>query len=123
MKYIVIAALVILSIIAGQVCAQDPEELEKIRYLIASVEDLKGVKFIRNGSEFDGDTAADHLRTKLAMAGDKVRTAADFIRLCASKSDMSGKPYKIKFADGRTIEAEIYFKNKLKTYVSGRKKN
>jgi hypothetical protein len=45
-----------------------------------------------------------------------VETADDFIRLCASKSSVSGKPYMIRLPDGKTIKSEEYFRKKLKEY-------
>jgi hypothetical protein len=116
MKNILVAAIVILALFSGSVSALDNIERKKIEFLISSVEHQKGVKFIRNGSEHDVKAAAEHLRMKLQKAGSKVQTADDFIRLCASKSYISGKPYTIKFADGKTIKSEEYFREKLKGY-------
>jgi hypothetical protein len=118
MKNIFVTAFVILSLFPGAVSAQDSIKRKKIEFLISSIENLKEAKFIRNGSEYDGKKAAEHLRMKLQKAGGKVQTADDFIRLCASKSFVSGKPYMIKFSDGKTIKAEEYFREKLKEYNS-----
>jgi hypothetical protein len=60
------------------------------------------VRFIRNGKEYSGTEGADHLRHKLKKAGDRVKTTDDFINGVASKSFLSGKPYQVKFAGGRT---------------------
>jgi len=89
-------------------------EQQKIQALIASVEHLKGAVFIRNGSEYDGAKAADHMRRKLKYAGDKVQTAEQFIDELASKSSMTGKPYTIRFADGRTVLSADYFHAELR---------
>jgi hypothetical protein len=121
MKNILVTAFVILALFSGAVSAQDNIEKKKIEFLISSVENLKGAKFIRNGSEHDGKEAAEHLRMKLKKAGGKVQTADDFIRLCASKSFITGKPYMIKIADGKTIKSEEYFREKLKIYYSALK--
>jgi hypothetical protein len=67
-------------------------------------------EFIRNGSEYDdGKAAAAHLRMKLQNAGGKVQTADDFIRLCASRSYITGKPYMIRLSNGKTIKSEEYY--------------
>ena len=55
-----------------------------------------------NGLEYSGAEGAQHLRDKLAKAGDRVKTTEDFITGIASKSFLSGKPYLVKFADGHT---------------------
>ncbi|MCX5825878.1 MAG: DUF5329 family protein [Deltaproteobacteria bacterium] len=117
MKNIMVTAFVILALFSGAVSAQDNIEKKKIEFLISSVENLKGAKFIRNGSEYDGKKAAEHLRMKLQNAL-VVQTADDFIRLCASKSSITGKPYMIRLSDGKTIKSEEYFREKLKKYNS-----
>src|SRR5687768_3024786 len=71
-------------------------EPQKIDALIASVEKLKDAKFVRNGKDYEGKAAADHMRRKRKAAGDKVKTARGFITQLASKSSASGQPYKIK---------------------------
>ena len=116
MKRLLIAGFVILALFSGALIAQDNIEKKKIEYLISSVENLKGAIFIRNGSEYDGKAAAEHLRMKLKNAGGYVQTADDFIRLCASKSYITGKPYMIRLSNGKTIKSEEYFREKLKEY-------
>jgi hypothetical protein len=117
MKKILVAAFVILALFPGFLRAQDNIEKKKIEFLLSSVENLKGAKFIRNGSEYDdGKAAAAHLRMKLQNAGNRVQTADDFIRLCASRSYITGKPYMIRLSNGKTIKSEEYFREKLKEY-------
>jgi hypothetical protein len=115
MKKILVAVFVILALFSGTVSAQDNTEKKKIEFLISSVENLKGAKFIRNGTEYNGKEAADHLRMKLQNVL-VVETADDFIRLCASQSSVSGKPYMIRLPTGKTIKSEEYFREKLKEY-------
>jgi hypothetical protein len=121
MKSIWVTSFVVLALFSGVVNAQDNIEKKKIEFLISSVENLKGAKFIRNGTEHDGKEAAEHLRMKLQNDVGKVKTADDFIRLCASKSYISGKPYLIRSSDGKTIQSEQYFREKLKEYNSNAK--
>src|SRR4051812_27036032 len=80
------------------VAAERPGQTD-IDYLLASVES-SGCHFIRNGTDYDGKTAADHLRRKLASAGDKVQTVDEFIDGIATKSSMTGQPYQVKKTDG-----------------------
>ena len=89
-------------------------EAQKIQALIHSVETLQGAVFIRNGTEYDAAKAASHLRMKLDYAGKKVRTAEQFIDKLATGSSMTGKPYKIRFADGRTVESAVFFHEQLR---------
>jgi hypothetical protein len=117
-KNISTVLMVLLSLVAAHAFALDTSETAKIQYLIASVEALEGAKFIRNGSDYNAPAAADHLRLKLKAAGEKVKTAEDFIKYCASKSSITGKPYLMRFADGTTVKSEVYFRNKLKTFAT-----
>ena len=98
--------------------APSPVEARKIEHLIAAVEQLRDAKFVRNGTAYDAGKAADHLRLKLREAGDRVASAEDFIRLCASHSSVSGKPYEIVFDDGRRITSEAFLRAKLKALQS-----
>jgi hypothetical protein len=98
--------------------APSPVEARKIEQLIAAVEQLRDAKFIRNGTAYDAAKAADHLRLKLREAGAHVENAEDFIRLCASRSSVSGKPYEIVFDDGRRVTSEAFLSAKLQELQS-----
>ncbi len=88
-------------------------EAQKIDRLIAYVAHLQGTVFIRNGSEYGPDKAAEHLQLKREKAGDRVKTADDFIKLCASHSYVSGEAYLIRYPDGRTRTAEDVLREEL----------
>ena len=116
MKIFLIAVAAVMALGAQTACGQEPGEKARIEFLLSSVEKAKELKFIRNGSEHDGKKAAAHLRMKLQKAGQNVKTAEDFIRLCASGSSLSGQPYLIRYANGRTVRSADYFAEKLKEY-------
>lgn len=116
MKNLPISIIILLILLTGAVYGQDSREADKIQYLISSAEALKGAKFIRNGKAYEARKAGDHLRIKLKAAGYQIKTAEDFIRLCASKSSVSGEPYLIRFPDGSTVKAEFFFRNRLKEF-------
>ena len=84
-----------LTLLIWAAAAPSPVEARKIEPLVAAVEQLGDAKFIRNGAAYDASKAADHLRLKLREAGE---SAEDFIRLCGSRSSVSGKPYEIVFS-------------------------
>ena len=88
-------------------------EAQKIQMLIHNIEVMKDARFVRNGSDYDGAAAADHLRTKLNYAGSRIKTAQDFISYLATGSSISGKPYLIRFSDGREVESAVYFHTML----------
>ena len=95
------------------------EEKTKIEKLIKSVEGLEA-NFVRNGKEYPPKEAASHLKRKWERAMDswfapkkETWTAAMFIEKVAAESSLSGKPYLIKFPDGRTQTAKEWLKIQL----------
>lgn len=93
-------------------------EAQKIEALIQAVADLKGAVFIRNGAEHAPKEAAEHLRLKWKNAGRRVKTAPEFIQHCGSGSSLSGRPYEIRLADGRTVPARDWLWTELKRLES-----
>lgn len=87
-----------------------------MEYLLQTVESLKDAVFIRNGSEYDTNAASKHLRMKLNRAGDRVKTAEDFIEGCASRSSFSGDDYKIRLTNGTITETAPFFQAKLREF-------
>ena len=83
-------------------------EKEKIAALIKQVSDLKKAKFVRNGSTYSADSAATFLRRKWRAHDSKVKTARDFIDKVASQSGTSGKPYLIRYEDGKEIHSRDF---------------
>lgn len=82
--------------------AQKPlTEKEKIDRLILYIENLKDCQFVRNGTAYPPKEAAEHLRLKWRKGGSDKMTARQFIDQLASSSSMSGKPYQIKWKDGK----------------------
>jgi hypothetical protein len=111
------ALLFIFGWVASAFC-QTTAEQQKIEYLIQSIATLQNATFIRNGVAYDAPHAAEHLRLKLRLAGNRVKTAQDFIVTCATASSVSAQKYQIKFQDGRVVEAATYLRNKLKDYAT-----
>ena len=90
-----------------------PREVERIEGLIGHVAGMKDAKFVRNGKEYDAATAAKFLRGKWEARADEVKTATDFIEKIASASSTSGKPYLVRFKNGKEVECGDYLKEKL----------
>lgn len=94
------ALLLMLAALTAMAQQAPAVEQRKIDYLIQSIAQLHHAQFIRNGSAYDAAAAVRHLELKRRYAGERVRSAEDFIRLCATGSSISGQPYTIRFADG-----------------------
>lgn len=112
-------ALLLLGLmLAGPLPAAPPQATREIEYLIASVQSLQGASFVRNGVSYDAASAAAHMRLKLRMAGSRVQSAEDFIRLCGTGSSVSGAPYEIRFADGRVVASAAFLNAQLQALRS-----
>ena len=98
----------------GSAAAPPPHEQARIDKLIRHVETQKGMTFIRNGTEYSCADAARFLRGKMESMGAEVSTAREFIDRIATKSSMSGKPYQVRFSDGRQVPAAKFLGDELK---------
>jgi len=87
-------------------------EYYKIVYLLNVIGDSKLV-FIRNGVEYTGEEAKQHLLNKLHAVGDNIHTAEDFIYNIASESSQTGITYYVRFDDGTQMEAGIWLQREL----------
>lgn len=93
-------------------------ERQKIEALIKYVGDLKDTKFIRNGSSYEVSTAVRFLRGKWESNESIIKTAHDFIEKVASFSGTSGKPYLIRFKDGKDIPSREFLTAELQKIES-----
>jgi len=92
------------------------EDTQKtISYLLDYVS-KSGMTFIRNGQEATGKEAADHLRQKWDYFRNRIKTPEDFIKLAATKSELSGKLYLVRFKDGKESPAGEWLAKVLAEY-------
>ena len=106
--FIVLAAL----LFALPASARDAAAQAEIDWLLGRVE-KSGARFIRNGTEHSASDAVSHYRLKLSRAGNRVKTADDFIAGLATKSSISGEVYQMKMADGKTVPAGDWLRTQL----------
>ena len=110
----VLVALTTLFALRVAAAAPPPHELSRIERLIRFVETQKDMTFVRNGTEYSCAEAAKFLRGKMESMGAEVTTAREFIERIATKSSMSGKPYHVKFAEGRMMPSAQFLGDELK---------
>ncbi len=87
-------------------------EKEKIDYLLEALENSNLI-FIRNGDEYSSKEARAHMQKKLEYAGSRITNADQFITYLATKSSISGKPYYVKYPDGRKLQSSIWMRELL----------
>jgi hypothetical protein len=90
-------------------------EQTKIDFLLGEVRNSPAI-FIRNGKEYPASRAASHLLSKLNFAGKRVQNARQFIVGIASHSEASGKPYEIRWPDGRRQPLAEWLLERLDLY-------
>jgi hypothetical protein len=88
-------------------------EKQKIEALIKYVSEMSDAQFVRNDSAYDAKTAAIFLRRKWKANDSEVKTAHDFIDKVATISGTSGKPYVIRFKDGREVKSRDVLSTEL----------
>jgi hypothetical protein len=84
----------------------------EVNRLLAAVEG-SGCTFVRNGSDHSSAAAAAHMREKFDYFRDQIRTPEDFIRLCCTKSETTGRPYLIRCGNTMPIPATDWLTREL----------
>lgn len=117
------AITVVLALLGNASLARADElpkaERDKIEHLIKFVADMRDAVFVRNGQEYDAATAAKFIRGKWNANSREIRSAKEFIEKAASVSSTSGKPYLIRFKDGKEVPAGEYLADELKRFEGG----
>ncbi len=84
---------VLILIFTSPCFAADVQQTE-INHLLQYVEKT-GCTYERNGTKYSGKEAAVHMQEKYMYFKNKIHSTEDFIAYSATKSEMSGEPYKI----------------------------
>jgi len=82
------------------------DERDRIEALLRKVA-AADIVCIRNGKEHTSAEAARHLRRKWPA---EIKTLEEFIDRIASRSSLSGKPYRIRLRDGTVLEAREWLR-------------
>lgn len=97
-------------------------EQKLIDTLILRVSNMKTMTFMRNGDEHSAADAAKHMKAKFDHFKDEIVTAEDFIDRCASRSEVTGQPYKVKLTDGAVRDASEFLNSELRALRQKAKK-
>ena len=94
------------------------ESLEdSINYLLDYVANSHAT-FTRNGQTHTPSEAVDHIKAKYEHFKSEIKTPEDFIRLSASKSSLTGQPYRVRTADGKEMRLDAWLTAALKAHQS-----
>ena len=96
------------------------EDLEAvICYLLQYVRNSE-VVFIRNNREHTAHEAEDHMRKKYQHFKEQIKTPEDFIQFTGTMSLLSGRRYRVRLKNGKTMLSQKWLEVALEEY---RKRN
>lgn len=81
--------------LAGTHADVPPGQEAEVEHLTAYLEN-SGCNMVRNGKTYSGEEGGKHVRRKYEYFRDDISSTEAFIELSATKSTMSGKPYKVQ---------------------------
>jgi hypothetical protein len=101
---------------AAQTTPPSSTQLE-ITSLLESV-GASGCDFYRNGTWYDAKQAQRHLQMKYSglAGGHRIATAEEFIARVATRSSLSGQPYRIRCSDSGESYTELWLLERLARY-------
>jgi len=99
--------------------APDSKSKLEIDHLLTYIKNSE-VVFIRNGKEYPVADGLKHIQKKFNHFNDKIITSEDFIEKSATKSEISGSAYFVKFKDNSKIECSKWLLAELKKYRENR---
>ena len=88
---------------------------DEIAYLLKSIRESP-CTFIRNGTDYDGAAAVEHVEAKYAHFKREIKTAEDFIDRAATKSLLSGTPYQVQCKGAPKVAAAEWLRGVLRSY-------
>lgn len=95
-------------------------ELERIERLISAIGDRQDLRFVRNGTDYPASDAARFLREKFKARSDGVSSAEGFVERIATRSSTTGRPYLIRWPDGREQAAAEFLLAELRRLAPAR---
>ncbi|KID56275.1 hypothetical protein JF50_18645 [Pseudoalteromonas luteoviolacea] len=92
----------------------------EIQHLLTFIE-MSHCQYERNGSLHSAYDAKQHISKKYHYYQDDIESAEDFIRLTASKSSLSGKPYLIHCRNSKPTKSSEWLLLELKAFRKQKK--
>jgi hypothetical protein len=99
---------------ASSAAAPTPAAAREIAALIDHVAALEHVTVRGGPLSVGGPTAARFLRHQLTEKSAQIESAEDFIRLCATRSEQTGRTYEVAFPGGKVLPAASVLAEALK---------
>ena len=109
-----LASAILIITFAGQTFATESLE-QTVNYLIDYVA-KSDATFFRNGVSHTPAEAVAHIKAKYEHFKSQIKTPEDFIRLAASKSLLTGRPYLVRTPDGKETPLDVWLTEALKQH-------
>jgi hypothetical protein len=113
-RLVFVLAFLFLSMSADQILAAESLD-DSIKFLLDYVA-KSDATFIRNGQAHTPQEAVNHIKAKYEHFKNEIKTPEDFIRLAASKSLQTGKPYLVRTRDGKETRLDEWLAQALKQH-------
>lgn len=92
---------------------------ETIKFLLDHIA-TADAEFARNGSTHTPAEAREHVNAKYEHFKNQIKTPEDFIRLSATKSLLTGKPYLVKPKGGKEQTLSDWLTEALRAHRAGK---
>jgi hypothetical protein len=109
-----LAALGALVVATHAAATPDAKAAREIDHLLAFVA-ASECRFLRSGTEYDGQAARAHLERKLDVARSMLTTAEQFVDHVATGSSLSGEAYKVRCGT-RELTSRAWLRGELDSY-------
>jgi hypothetical protein len=92
----------------------DVKAQTEIGYLLNQLQQSK-CRFGRNGSWYDADEAVFHIDRKYQylLKRNAIRSTENFVERAASRSSVSGQPYRVQCGESAVVESAEWFRAEL----------
>lgn len=107
MKHAVVVAVMLCFFSVQPSFSNQHEEIEYLLSLVAE----SHCTFIRNGKEYSGKEASEHLYKKFIYAKSKIKKTTDFIEKVASHSSITKKPYWVRCQNRKQLSRDWFTKS------------
>lgn len=113
MKRILLGLVGLWSLFAVQTWAGDANT--EIQHLLVYIKTTP-CQYERNGLKYKGSEAVVHVQRKYDYFKDKIKTAEDFVRLCATKSELTGQTYQVQCPNEAKQTSAVWLLTELKKF-------
>lgn len=117
MKFAVLVSLLLFLFSVQPLCANEYEETKFLLSFIAESD----CTFIRNGKEYSGKEASEHLYKKFNYVKKRINKTSDFIEKVASHSSITKKPYWVRCGNKKHLSGD-WLTERLAAYKNSENK-